>query len=721
MSRFERPFGRTTFRKSLIALAVLGLVGACTNTASPNPAGPNDSGSPSALATAPIIDGLADLAALTPPVPEEGTVPPAEETTPITGRIEIEAATDLAVGSIGAAGGTVGAKGFEIQVPEGSLAADTSFSVTSSTITAQDFGDAVTPLTPLYFVDDGETAFAAPVTVVIPMKIPDGATAMAFSFDDQAGTITPLIPISQDATSLTVGATHFSGLFGALVDLVKLPKIVDSGFRPGVDDWQFTNYGSYASPGGHCEGQSVSAIWYYVTQRRAGGAPALSGIYDNNDSTAKTPFFWKDDSNGYRFASTVNEDPIAVPFTYSFFKKMMWKSPDGRLTYDAFRTAIALSSQPQLIRISTAMNEGGHTMVVYRVEEDRLYVGDPNYPGRFRTIPYDAATGKLGPYSSGDSAGSIAANGATVYTLFAYVPWQASSSEVGMAARWTEFKAGTSGNDVFPSYALETQTKDAAGQEVWVPLVSGYRAPDPKITIRLRDPAATDKVRLEVYRDISPDLAAPSGKRVTIDLAEGANPLGFAEYGAQPTWGQWQYVNFVRLTVMRPDANPTPAAGGGWVLTATEKGGGPFSSSYSKAGEKLTVDSSSGRIAVSYNYDGPPHRNEVSSVSWGSPPASAAPGEAWTSTLEAQGTCSFDIDEQGWAAGVSVVAIWTEVGQKVTKDWSVNVSCQKASESTQLSWTFPVHDTTSDVLEIDASGGDSHGSDSWTYRYQWKP
>jgi len=42
-------------------------------------------------------------------------------------------------------------------------------------------------------------------------------------------------------------------------------KDIDSGFRPGIDDWEFTNYGSYITPDGECEGQSLTALWYYDT------------------------------------------------------------------------------------------------------------------------------------------------------------------------------------------------------------------------------------------------------------------------------------------------------------------------------------------------------------------------------------------------------------------------------------------------------------------------
>jgi hypothetical protein len=387
--------------------------------------------------------------------------------------------------------------------------------------------------------------------------------------------------------------------------------------------------------------------------------------------------------------------------------------------------------------ISDANDQKGHAILAYRVAPSAIFVADPNYPAGLKLVPFDSKSGKFGTFLSGVSATEIAKGNATSYVNFVYkaktalVDWQA------LSADWAAFDAGTIGDGTFPGYALEALAKDAQGQDVWVPLVDGYRTADKQLRVRLRDPQDADDARMRVYRGTSSTpagtaimpasgsstIATPQQRQVTIDLTDGENPLGFLEEGSKPAWDSWKYVDFVRLTVtLGPAASPSVVTGGGWVLAATEPGGGPGASSYEKPGEKLTVESSNGRIAVSYNYDGPPHRNEVSSVSWGPPPASAAPGDTWTTALSAEGTCSFDIDEQGWAVSVSVIAIWTEAGQKGTRDWSAGADCQKGSASTPLSWAFPVHDEFSgDKLEIAVSGGDSHGGDSWTYRYEWRP
>ena len=661
MPRHPSPTGRVCSRL-IAAGAIVALVVACTGNATPAPSGPGaDGGSGTALATAPSVDGFADDSELVPPILEEGGVPaPENPTPPITGHLQLGPTTDLASETVGAAGGTIAAEGFEIQVPDGALAGDTTFAVTQAPITGQDFGDLITPVTPLYLVDDGDALLAAPVTIVLPATIPDGKTAMAFTYDEAAGMLTPLIPIAQDATTLTVGATHFSGLFGALVDLAKLPTTVDSGFRPGVDDWQFGNYGSYVAPEGQCEGQSGSAIWYYVYQRRAGGASPLFGLYDNNGAPTRTPTLWVDDSDGYRLASSVQADPVAVPFTYAFLKNTMWDAADGRVTYDAFRAVIALSGRPQLVRISAGPGDGGHTMVVYRVTPQWLLIADPNYPGIGRRIRYDPTTGSLGPFVSGNNAADIAAGMAKRYTRFAYVPWESSYSVDSIAAHWAEFEAGTAGDDVFPAYVVEALDTDAQGADVWVPLVDGYQTTEATLTLRLRAPNAVDDVLMKVYRGTSSTVLA-MGMQVTIDLEDGENPLGILELGHQAGWTDWEYVDFVRVIVTRnPSPSPsvdeilasntpgaaadTPvAATGAWVLKLVQPDVGKTEVQFSYPGlactggttvastETSATTTTTGTCQVT----GAVVANETTQHSWSRPPDRLTPGQEVTGSLTA--------------------------------------------------------------------------------------
>ena len=689
-----------------------------------------------------------------PPILEQGDVPAYEETTPITGQLTLGTPGQALIATISSAGGTIEASGLRIDFAPGTLAADTSFSVTATPITAADFSGTVTPLTPLYTVETGDPAFQEPVNVTMVADIPAGQTALALSFDDTTGTLTPLVPISEDATSLTAATTHFSSFFGGLMNLSNMPSTTDSGFRPGTDDWQFTNYGSYVAPGGHCEGQSATAIWYYVTQRKRAGASALYGLYDNNGATEKTPTLWQDDSDAYRFASTVQDDPIALPDTYSSLKTTQWSSVDNRLTYASFRSAIAFSAEPQMIKIHEAGAPVGqsHTLIVYRVTPERLFIADPNYPARLRTIGYDAIGGKLSPYSSGDNAADIATKGATVYREFAYMPWRASASEAGIAARWAEFEDGSAGDTIFPAYTLSARPADSTDEGDWTPLTDGYQTDAASISIGIN---ATSGERLGMYR-YRGVTELPVGP---VALDEGNNEIGVFVMGkvdhqspATPlptVTSTWKYVDFVRLNIVRGQATATPSVGasqpgpsetsqvgsGDWVLqqviplpAQTEDsdcyfgnqvalGDGGFSSAGSWKDEGCTGEG------------GPYYSGTIiGTCSWTAPPSYLKVGETVALTMECQSTANqtgggrFN-GGQGWMVltlnpppdNLGGRMSWSEkiLGDVQSGAWSGDLP---KSDSKSGSIEIPAG-SQDDILVIYASVGGPGGNGQYIYKY----
>ena len=486
------------------------------------------------------------------PLPNDqaGPIPAEQPITPVTGRLTLGDPTPLVSGSVGSAAITLAQSGFSLQFPAGSFKANVPVAVSQAPITAQTFGKLVTPVTPLYHVDTGGTEPAAPVTVVLPMPIPAGSTAMAFSYDDATGTITPLAPQTEDQSSLTVVATHFSDMFGGIMDSLPPTIFVDSGFRPGKDDWEFTNFGSYVAPGGHCNGQSITALWYFAEQYRKAHAPRLYSTYDNNGNEPKTPDLWMDDSFGYRFASSVQVDSGANPFTVHYFSNIL-HSPDGRKTYQAFWTAIHTTGEPQLVWIGSEEQHIAHAMIVYAVESDGLLIADPNYPGQRRIIPYDAASGTLGPYESGANAAVIASGGEETYTRFAYMPWRSPTSEDRLAELWTDFKDGKIGNAVFPMVGMEVYEAGEGGADGrWTPLTDGYETAASSIRLRITTESAHVKGAFGVYRDAT-EVSNRQFER-TVELQPGSQTLGFSLWA--PGWdGEkwvWSYVDFQHFTVI---------------------------------------------------------------------------------------------------------------------------------------------------------------------------
>ena len=464
--------------------------------------------------------------------------------------------------------------GLEIDVPAGAWPGAT-LQVTAEPITRSSFGQLVTPISPLYTVSGAEGMAPDPVTLKIPASIPDGSFAMGFFYDASSGQLEGMPLLAEDGTSVTIATEHFSSFFLSLVDGAILPETIDSGFRPGVDDWQFPNYGSYVTPLGNCAGEVLTEAYYYIERRLKGRGLPLHGLYDNNGYGATpTPTLWMDDSNSYRLASVAHSQFHAGSANNNQFVKFFNKSRDkgfDELEYDAFRYAIAVSGEPQYMSISDPQDKNAHAILAYRVDSSGIYVADPNYQGpknSKRLVPFDTKTGKFGTYLS-EWAHDAATGGTGIgYTNIAYYATRALVNWPTLAADWAAFDDGKIGVGLFPAYSLEALAgQDAQGKEVWVPLVDRYQTSEKSLTLRIRDPKGVDSAQIEVFPGLSGTHLAPEAGQVTIQLKDGENPLGIYEQGKQPGWKDWKYVDFVRLTVIGGPAptptstsTPTPAA-----------------------------------------------------------------------------------------------------------------------------------------------------------------
>ena len=641
--------------------------------------------------------------------------------------------------------------GLKIDVPAGAWTGST-LQITAQPINGSSFGDLVTSISPLYTITGAKGMAPAPVTLKIPATIPDDSFGMGFFYDASTGRLEGMPLLAEDGTSVTVATEHFSSIFLSLVKRELLPETIDSGFRPGKDDWQFENRGSYVGHGGQCAGQVLTEAWYYLERHLKAGADRLYGLYDNNGAGA-TPRRWQDDSNGIRLGGVAQSQYEANQNEFlKFFANWQGMGFD-ELQYNAFRYAIAVTGEPQLMAITDANNGHGHAILAYRVSPDGILVADPNYPAAKRLVPFDAKTGKFGAYSSGENAADIAVGKDVSYTNFVNMAMRALVDWPTLAADWAAFDTGTTGVGLFPVYSLEALAgKDAQGKEAWVPLVDGYQTSEKSLTLRMRDPKGGDDVRMEVFPGVSETHLAPKDQLVTIPLQDGDNPLGIYEQGSQPAWTTWEYVDFVRVTVIlgpAPTPSPTPKptatatatpkpaptsaatsqAGGRWVLTGAVE---EVSPSWENEIDKVSIiDSSNGRFTVSWisKMSAPPEQAD-SSLTWGPPPASAVPGDTWTAPLSATATCTSGLSGKPGGGGVFVAAeYWARAIGDPDPDnkhteWSVQIYCGHEAQSTQLSWAFPAHGDNGEIkITVKASGisGIWTAMDDWEYTYTWQP
>jgi hypothetical protein len=456
-----------------------------------------------------------------------------------TGNMTTGAKVDAVTQSINASGGIIAVSkqgdtldGFVIDVPPNSYSGNNNFKISYAPITGQTFGSDINPISPMITVDNGGTVSNELMYVRVPVTVPAGYFAMGFIYDATTKQLEGMPLIAADAVSVTVGTTHFCDMFISMIDKALLKTDIDSGFLPGVDDWQFTNYGSYIAPGGHCEGQSMSALWYYCTHPD-GNDVRLYGQYDNNGDQPTTPAFWEDDSMGYRLASVVQTDINGLSTANKFWLNLggknwvlennKWKLVDvpaglsDEMTWNLFAYSIQATKEPQLVVIWSQAG-GGHAMICYRINDGNLYIADPNYPGNpERRILY--ANGKFQAYNSGANADEIAKGNGTAYNNIQYyakstvLPW------AKIAQRWTEFKNNTIGSTKFPAYSLLYM--DDKGE--WDFLSDGLKTQFDAIAISSSSTTNGISTAVYVYKDGA--LLSYDAKG-NFDLQPGDNKLG---------------------------------------------------------------------------------------------------------------------------------------------------------------------------------------------------
>jgi len=425
---------------------------------------------------------------------------------------------ELASQTIGPAGGTITVEnpesplhGLSLSVPENAYPEPTQFGISSRPFDGE-LPKNTALLTPVIEVENGGAYAEDLMTISIPVELPEDHFAMGF-FLHEDGSLEGMPLVDLTSSSITVATMHFSDFLIAMIPNALLEVSVDTGFRPGKDDWRLPNYGSAIAPGGHCAGMSISAMWYYL-ERHKKGAPSLFGLYDNNGAD-KTPTIWEDDSLAYRLASTIQRDVNWSDKLRKSFNALAKLS--GALTWRSFLFSMHATGEPQYVSVYSTEREAGHALIAYAadVEKGELYIADPNYRGEPRLIPY--ADGKLLPYISAKNLTDLLKGRFRTYDVIRYnaksalVPWPQ------VASRWGELEAGTIGRDRFPGYAVYVKTEAAS-----VPLHDGTETTQESIVLDV--PEVANGIGVSVRQGETWLEDVEDGDRIL--LAPGDNLLG---------------------------------------------------------------------------------------------------------------------------------------------------------------------------------------------------
>ncbi|MHC9540179.1 MAG: PKD domain-containing protein [Vulcanimicrobiota bacterium] len=447
-----------------------------------------------------------------------------------------------------------------ITVPHGAYRKETVFDISMAEIKSHRYGSLFNAATPLISIKNGGGFAEKPMTLNIPVRISDDEAVLAFFYDRENGSLEGIPFAGYDSTSLTAVTAHFSDVVVSKVKKGRIVDSVDTGFRPGTDDFQMPNYGSYAKPDGHCAGQSIAAIFYYLFKGRIGWDKTLYGLFDNNGQES-TPLLWQDDSLAIRLCSAVQNEREA--FTGVDWGRAMGK--DDEATYYAFAYAMQLTGNPQFMRIESSKKGSAHAIIAWRVTREGIDVADPNFPGKSRRILFERAPRKgFKPYGSGSNAEDVS-NGNTIFDRIGYLGLFALINRERVRNLWMMLKEGRDpGNHIFiPDMELAAATGvDSNGSLIAKPLkdiveVNLYDMlqidSDGRGELWITNPLNYDARVVFYLKDKKigtfDNLSKSQDRWAPIRLERGKNDLGVLYMRIPPGLDRYKYVNFNRYKV----------------------------------------------------------------------------------------------------------------------------------------------------------------------------
>lgn len=581
------------------------------------------------------------------------------ETTKLTS-IEIGETVEVISSTISTSGGSIKitkpdtpVDGMEISIPANSFSTPQTFKISYSEIKSHDFGQYFNPISPMITVSYDGGYSSELMSLTIPAIIPKGHIPLGFYLDESTGKLEGIPVQNFTPNSITLLTRHFmpgnklhtgaptlksanaeTGKGANIIissiseSVLNLQPVIASGFKPGVDDWEFSNRGSYIAPGGHCAGQNMAAMWYYF-EKKAGESNLFNKFSDN-------PNLWQANARGYRFCSVIHNDLDWGAVVPNLFDKFIDKNQElDKLKLYTIAGTMLVTGEPQgigiyrsIIKTDGTPGFGGHDLICYQVSvsSGKLYISDPNTPGTGQIIEF--ANDRFLPYLAKINAEEVseAYPFVTYYAKTAYIEWD----KIGKRySEITDNTIGTVAPNTFPAYKI--WVKDGAGYELKDGLimtkdtlhsfvegpntVMGYEI-NGKILLASYVYDKTGK-RIDCQEGTGNPILIPK-PGLYVKLKPGLNKLGYYVVGwrssSKYTSGanngkhkdkfidfKWVTVNYIPLSI-----DPNPLQGlpdKEYILTAKSKGAAPTSSKYiwdfGDGSSKVTVLNDS---TVKYTY-----------------------------------------------------------------------------------------------------------------------
>jgi hypothetical protein len=498
---------------------------------------------------------------------------------------------DATGGEISVTDDTSPLTGLSVFVPEGAYTAPTTFRIAYESILAHTLPSGFEPAAPLIDIDHGPTRAETPFGVAIPVEIPEGYFGMAFFYDRQSGALEGIPCLAQNSRMLWVATQHCTPILPARVPITTLDSLkINTGFTPGVDTWQFQNWGSYISGGGNCSGMSLSSMWYYAYGKPIDHVP-LHDKYDAwaLESELATPGFDLDDDSAIKLCSVAQKNLTAIHSFDDLLKHYSWGADtmtgDAATFYSIAASFKAYDKHPVYLVVENTTDGNSHAVVCYRIDGHTLYVADPNHPAdRNRTISYTPGStlpeGRLGPYKANQSLWEELLGLQRTYDRVHFRGRTSIFNMVEIGKLWNDMAAGGIGQGKFPSLRYLIVERDAAGsitRTSELSTLTSFEAERASVEVALD---ASFEARFHLYKYESlPDVVAHSSRKdekemLTIQLSPGENLIGLHVEG-KAAWQEsyrdgneiklrdrtgWRWAGFDWLMVIyQENVNPTGA------------------------------------------------------------------------------------------------------------------------------------------------------------------
>jgi len=508
---------------------------------------------------------------------------------PVTGSLSLGDMQVLAVASVGNQGGQIRIEpagselnGMLIDVPQDAYPGEITFTVGETPILSHTFGEDFTPASPLITIDNGQVFADQPLLVTIPIEKTDDEFAMGFYYDRQTGTLEGIPFVSLSNQEIVLYTAHFSDFVISKVQKGRIVDTIDTGFTPGVDDFQIINYGSYYAPRGHCAGMSIAAMYYYNNIKSQGEMEIpLWGRFDNErhiTGAKPTPDLIWDDASVIRLSSVLQvrkrwfepwERAIRIGSPEADLRMYhYYLARDDELTYYAFVYSMQMTQQPQFIAImqSQALRRpgeevGGHAMIAYKIEKNKIFVADPNFRGnKDKYIELERKVGQV-PSFGLYKTGLTAEDTSLLFDRVGYFGLSALIDDRVAAHYWGEVLSGSVvAQDLFPSDVnIEVAVDiDNDGKVIYRDLVDGLVLdaagiarvdPHGSIYFRIKEPDDLNLVAFYLGDQLVKSFRDQSMR--VWDLEEGEIDIGIAHFRYLELESEHlQFVNFNRYTVL---------------------------------------------------------------------------------------------------------------------------------------------------------------------------